>query len=309
MRVFITGASGFVGSAVARALRLRGDTVVGLSRSGAAGASSSDGVEWVRGDPAEAGDWQRHIDGCEAVVHLAGESVAGRWTSRRKRLILESRVLSTRAVVSAIEAAEAPPAVLISASGIDHYAFNPSDTAVDEAASAGEGFLAEVCVAWETAARAAERLGVRAVQMRLGVVLGGGGPAQKRRPEGALALMALPFRLYAGGRMGSGRQWVSWVHVDDVVGVVLRALDRESLRGPINVVAPEAIRQQQFARSLGAALSRPCWLPTPAPALRLALGGFAESILHGRRATPRRLLEDGYAFTFPEVDEALRASL
>jgi len=292
MRVFITGASGFVGSAIVRSLLSRGDRIVALSRSARLAKSTNERLEWVQGDPTRPGDWQRSVDGCDAVLHLAGERVAGRWTSLRRRLILAAR----------------RPLVLVCASGIDHYPFDASNETYGESAPAGDGFLAEVCIAWEAAARAAERHDVRTVQMRLGVVLGGDSESG-RRGQGALALMALPFRFYVGGRIGSGRQWVSWVHVADVVGAALRALDRESLSGPINVVAPEAIRQGDFARSLARTLQRPCWFPTPAPVLRLALGGFAESILQGRCAIPQRLLEDGYDFEFPEAMGALRASL
>jgi uncharacterized protein len=304
MRVFVTGGTGFIGRALARALVERGDQVVVLSRkAGPArerlGASSMASMDVVEGDPQYAGAWQASAAGCDAVVHLAGESVGRRrWDARVRQILHDSRVDGTRRLVEAIAAApaDARPRTLVSASGIDYYALDvdvgaaglDDDDEVDETAPAGEHFLARLCRDWEAEAREAEKLGLRVVLMRTGLVVGGeGGPMDR---------WAAAFRGYLGGRLGSGRQWVSWIHVDDVVGAYLFALDTPSLSGPVNAVAPGRLRNAEFARQLGSALGRPSWLPVPAPALRLAVGGLAEYLLAGRPAVPSALLRAGYVF-------------
>jgi uncharacterized protein len=300
MRVFMTGASGFLGRALTAALRARGDEVVGLSRKG----SGPSGVEWIAGDPATAGAWQAKVSGCDAVVHLAGESIAARrWSSAQKDLLRSSRIDGTRQVVKAIESAprESRPRVLVSASGADYYPADESERPYAEDSPAGTSFLADLCVAWEQQARGAEPLGVRVVPMRLGVVLGKG--------EGALAKLTTVFKAFVGGPVGSGRQWFSWVHVDDVVGAALLALDKAMLRGAINVVAPGAVRQREFADAIGKALGRPSWLPVPGAALRLAVGELAQYLLTGRRAVPAALEQAGYAFRYPAIQEAVNASV
>jgi uncharacterized protein (TIGR01777 family) len=300
MRVFMTGASGFLGRAIAAALRARGDEVVGLSRRG----SGEAGIQWAAGDPSVAGAWQARVAECDAVVHLAGESIAGkRWSAAQKELLRTSRLLGTANVVAAIASAprETRPRVLFSASGADYYPADESDRPYAEDSPAGTSFLAELCVAWEAAARAAEPHGVRVVTGRFGVVLG--------RGEGAMAKLATAFKAFVGGPVGSGRQWFSWVHVDDLVTAVLLALDKTALRGPINVVAPGAVRQRDFADAIGRALGRPSWLPVPGAALRLAVGELAQYLLSGRRVVPAALEHAGMTFRYPSIQEAVRASL
>lgn len=302
MRVFVTGGTGFIGVPLVHALVERGDDAVVLTRkAGPArerlGASTS--IDLVEGDPQYAGPWQARVAGCDAIVHLAGESVGRRrWDARIRQILRDSRVDGSRRVVEAIGAApaEARPRTLLSASGIDYYPLDvdvgaaglDDDDTVDESTPAGDHFLARLCVDWEAEAREAEKLGVRVVLMRTGLVVGGTG--------GAMDRWAAAFRGFVGGRLGSGRQWVSWIHLDDVIGAYLFALDTPSLAGPLNLVAPGRLRNAEFARQLGSALGRPSWLPVPAPALRLAVGGMAEYLLSGRPAVPAVLQRAGYVF-------------
>lgn len=295
MRIFVTGASGFIGRAVTEALLARGAAVVGLTR----GSPLARGSEVVTGDPSKPGAWTEALAGCDAVVHLAGEPLAGhRWTPERKREIRRSRIEGTAQVVKALAAAERPK-VLVSSSGADLYPFDESERTYGEDAERGATFLADLCREWEEAALAATKHGKRAVVMRTGVVLGKG--------EGAMAKLAPLFKSFAGGPLGGGRQWVSWVHVDDVAGAYLFALDRE-LSGAVNLVAGST-RQAELARALGDALKRPSWLPVPGIALRIAVGELAEYLLHGRRVVPAVLEKNGYVFKRPTLASALAASV
>jgi uncharacterized protein (TIGR01777 family) len=231
-------------------------------------------------------------------VHLAGESVAGgRWTRARLRRIRESRVQSTDRVARAIGRASRKPLVLVSGSAVGIYGMREDDRELDESAPPGNDVLALIAVDWEAAASPARDAGVRVVHPRTGVVLGRGG--------GALDRMTAPFRWFVGGPLGSGRQWVSWIHLRDAVRALLFALDRDALSGPVNVVAPNPVRMAALAMAIGRALRRPAAMRVPAGALRLALGrGLAQALLTGQRALPRKLLETGFAFDFAHVDEA-----
>jgi uncharacterized protein len=308
-RVFVTGGTGFIGTAVIAALRAQGHSIVVLTRSAShARDLVGAGVELIEGDSTFGGDWQVALQGVNAVINLAGQSVAGkRWTARYKQLIHDSRVETTRFLVEGM-AALAPqdrPSVLVSSSGIDYYPFAvdldaaldvAEDEEITETTPSGDTFLARVCRNWENEAKRAEPLGVRVVRMRTGVVLGKGGALEK---------MAAPFRMLLGGRLGSGRQWVSWVHLADAVRAYLFAMDHDALEGPVNLVAPGSVRAAEFARALGSAMKRPAWLPAPAFALKLAAGEFAEHILQGRRAVPAALLGHGFEFAYPELEPAL----
>lgn len=310
-RVFLTGGTGFVGRQICAALSARGDSVVVVSRDAERAVKAlPDGADVVEGDPAYAGPWQEAVRGADAVINLAGASIAGeRWSARYKQFIHDSRVETTRHVVEAMAACtdDTRPAVLVSASGIDYYPFSEDlgyslpvddDEAIDESAPPGDTFLARVCRHWESEAMEAQALGVRVVRMRTSLVLGRGGPLDR---------IAGPFRFFVGGRIGSGRQWFSWVHEDDAVAAYLFALDTDSLTGPINLVAPGNIQAGPFAEALGRALGRPSWLPVPAFAIKTAVGEFAEYILHGRRAVPGALQAASFEFTHPDVDSALQA--
>lgn len=295
MRVVVVGATGLIGRHVCEALVGRGDAAVAVSRRGASGIA---GVEDARWDPAEGPPPARVLDGADAVVNLAGAPIARwPWSARRKREIRASRVLTTRAIVDAL-AAEGRPRVLVNASGIDYYGPRGDET-VDETAGPGSGFLAETAAAWEREAVRAEDHGVRVVRMRSATVLTAEG--------GALPPMARPVKLLAGGPIGGGRQWLPWIHLDDEVGLILLALDRGDLAGPLNATSPEPPRQREFVKALGRALGRPAVVPTPAVALRVALGEMATLVLDGQRAVPRAALAAGYQFRHPELEGALRA--
>lgn len=297
MRVVITGGTGLIGSALARDLGAAGHDVVVLTRDLARGGSLPPGVRAAQWDGKSAAGWAALLDGDTAIVHLAGESVAGRWTTSRKRRIRESRVESGRAVLAAIRQAAEKPRALLQGSAVGYYGAC-GDEVVTESHPPGQDFLASVCGEWEGATAEAESLGVRRAVLRTGVVLSGEG--------GALPRMALPFRLMAGGPLGSGRQWLPWIHIADEVGAIRFLLEREDARGPFNLTAPRPLTSRDFSRALGKALHRPSLAPAPAFALRLVLGEMAEALLHGQRAVPHRLLELGYVFRFPEALGALR---
>jgi uncharacterized protein (TIGR01777 family) len=294
-RVVIAGASGLIGNRLVPALQADGWEVARLVR------RASRGAEEISWDPAAGELAPERIEGCAAVINLAGAGIGdGRWTEARRRLILRSRVDATRTLVSALARVERKPAVWINASAVGFYG-DGGDTILTEASGIGQGFLPEVCLAWETHAEGAARLGVRTVLLRLGVVLAGEG--------GALAKMLPLFRKGLGGPVGSGRQWMSWIGIEDVLGVVLFALGEPRCAGPINVVAPEPVTNAAFAAALGRVLGRPAVLPAPAWALRLAYGRMAdELLLAGTRAIPQRLTGIGYAFRQAELDGALRAA-
>jgi uncharacterized protein (TIGR01777 family) len=295
MNVVIAGGSGFIGRTLAEELLGAGSSVEILTRKPDA-ARLPAGARALRWDPSQPGDWTRRIQAADAIINLCGEGVAdGRWSERRKKAILESRVDSTRALVSALAAAGPRPAVLVNASAVGYY--GSSGGAADEKTARGDGFLAEVCQAWESEARRAEARGARVVLLRIGVVLG--------RDGGALKRMLLPFKLGLGGRLGSGEQAFPWIHVRDVAGLVGHALAREGLSGPVNAVAPGAATNAEFTRALGSALGRPAVFPVPAFVLKAALGEMSGMLLEGRPVTPAAALASGYAFRFPRLDKAL----
>lgn len=282
-----------------RALLARGDQVTVLGRdAGRIRSHFASAVTAIPWSPPELGDWTSCLRDADAVVHLAGEQAVGhRYTDGQKRRIRDSRVKTTRALVQAIEVHTSRPRVLISASAVGYYGARDFNDSLVESSPGGHDFLAEVCHEWETAAAAAEGLGVRVVRARLGVVLG--------RDGGALPALVRPFRFGLGGRIGSGHQGVSWVHIDDVVSAIRAALDDEALRGAVNVTAPHPVRQQQFAEAIGHAINRPVWLATPAAALKLAFGEGAEPLLTGQRVLPEKLLAHGFSFRYATLDSAL----
>jgi hypothetical protein len=300
MRAFVTGGTGLVGGRLVARLRERGDTAIVLSRSAAkARARFGDTCEVVEGDPTTAGSWQKQIDGCDAVVNLAGENLfARRWSDNFKILIRESRVRATTNVVTAIAQAQNRPRVLVNGSAVGYYGFH-GDQELTEESPAGDDFLARTCVAWEDAAKPVEQSGVRLAFLRTGVVLAKAG--------GALQMMLLPFKLFLfGGKTGSGRQWVSWIHHDDEVGLILFAMDNAQVRGPLNATAPVPVTNLELAKAIGQAMGRPSFMPTPGFMLRLGLGEVADLVVKGQRVVPQKAQELGYAFRFPEINAALR---
>jgi uncharacterized protein len=297
MDVVLSGASGLIGQAVMRALHARGDRVARLVRGG---TTNDDEIGWEpnRGEIDAAA-----LEGFDAVVHLAGEGIAARkWTEEQKRRILESRTNGTALLVGALASRARRPRVLVSASAIGYYG-NRGDEVLTEDSAAGSDFLADVCTQWEVATVPAIDAGVRAVNVRSGIVLDEHG--------GALARMLLPFRLGVGGRIATGKQWMSWIALDDEVGAILRAIDDDALRGPINATAPNPVRNDEFTRSLGHVLHRPTILPTPLGPLRIRYGTeLVESLLcYSQRVQPTRLQAAGYDFRLPSLEAALRAVL
>ncbi len=298
--IVCAGATGFIGQKLVRALTGRGEQVVVLSRDpDAAGRHLGAGVTPVRWDGRTAEGWGHLVEGASAVVNLAGDSLSsGRWTSRKKARILKSRTDAGRAIAEAIRSAVAKPRVLLQASAVGYYGSRGEEELVETSAS-GTGFLADVCRQWEASAAEVETLGVRRVVLRSGVVLG--------REGGALPPIALSFKLLVGGRLGSGRQWMAWVHHEDEVRAMLFLIDHEQGRGVYNIAAPGAVRQMEFARALGKALKRPHFFRVPAFVMRLVFGEKAdETVLVSQRVRPARLLEMGFEFRLPEIRSALK---
>lgn len=293
-KILVSGSSGLLGSALTSSLTINGSQVTRLVRGSAAGANQ---IAWNPAQPLS----PESVSGFDAVIHLAGESVVGRWTAAKKAAIRDSRVLGTRHLAEALAKAARPPRVLISASAIGYYG-DRGEEALREDSSAGEGFLPEVCGEWEAAAEPATKAGIRAVQIRIGVVLSATG--------GALQKMLPPFRLGLGGNMGNGRQWMSWIDVEDLVGAIHHIMKTESLRGPVNMVAPNPVRNSEFTKILASVLSRPAIFPMPAFAARLAFGQMAdELLLASQRVEPAKLLASGYVFQRPDLRRSLLAIL
>jgi len=296
MKILISGSHGLVGSALATSLKGDGHEVLALVRR----APFSDAeVEWYpeRGSLALSG-----MEGMDAVVHLAGESIAsGRWTDEKKKRIRDSRVAATRLLAEALGNLHEPPKTLISASAIGYYG-GRGDLILTEASAPGNDFLASVCVEWEDATESAHAKGIRVIKARFGVILSPDG--------GALKKMLPPFRIGVGGRLGSGKQWMSWIALDDVVGALRFVLDHETLSGPVNFVAPNPVTNAEFTKTLGKILSRPTLLPVPEFAARLAFGEMADALLlSSQRVAPERLQRAGYEFEYPDLAGALKQAL
>jgi uncharacterized protein (TIGR01777 family) len=300
MNVTITGATGLIGTGIVRALRARGDVVTVLTRDPDRARGALGDVEAHAWRPLEEPAPAAALSGRDAVVHLAGENVAQRWTDASRRAIRASREIGTRNLVAGLAAAEDRPGVLVSASGIDYYGPR-GDEPVTEDTPPGDDFLAQVCVAWEREAAAAHEHGVRVATLRTAVVLD--------RAGGALSKMLPFFRLGIGGPVAGGRQYMPWIHADDIVGLYLAAVDGADWHGPVNACAPEPVTNRDFSRALGRALHRPALAPVPGLAVRLLYGDMAEIVTTGQRAVPTRALERGYAFRHTDLDAALRDAL
>jgi len=290
MRVLVAGGTGFIGRPLCDALRAEGHTVLVVSRD-----RSHAGQRAISWDAVPAA-----VNDVDAIVNLAGESLAAhRWSGAQKMRIIESRVATTRAMVDAVGAAQSRPGVLVNASAVGFYGPRGDET-LDETAGPGTGFLSKVCQAWEGEAMRAEALGLRVARLRFRIVLAADG--------GALARMLPPFRAFVGGPLGNGRQWMSWIHRDDVTGLVLDTLAKDGYRGAVNVTAPQPVTNRDFSKALGAALARPAVMRAPASVLRLALGEMADMLLTGQRVVPAAAQRLGYRFRYPQLTAALRAS-
>jgi uncharacterized protein len=297
-RIVVSGGTGYIGSALVKYLTDRGDSVTVLTR-GPAREGNPRSVTW---DPYQVGEWAKAIDGVDAVVHLAGERAVGvRYTEAMKRRIHDSRVLTTQNVVRAIAAASVKPRVLVSASAVGYYGNRPASERVDENAKPGDDFLARLCVDWEAASERARDVGVRVVNPRIGVVFGPG--------DGPLKLMALPFKLFVGGKLGSGEQGISWIHLDDAVAALAMCIDDDSMPAKVNVCSPNPASNAEVSAAIAKALHRPSWLTVPKFGLKVLFGEGAETILTGQYAVPGVLLASGLPFTYSSVGDGISTAL
>ena len=300
MKIAITGATGLVGSQLVAQLQQKKHQTLVFTRNISKAqkvfpASAFPNVEAVQYTPQESGDWQQRISGCDAVINLAGESISERWSPQKKQAIMESRQIGTRKLVEAIAMAEQKPQVLVSGSAVGYY--GTSETAAfDETSSAGNDFLAQVCQNWEQEAQKVTEYGVRLVIFRIGIVLANGG---------ALGKMIGPFKMFAGGPIGSGKQWFSWIHRDDLVGLIVRAVEQEDMSGVYNATAPNPVRMGKLCETLGEVMNRPSWLPVPDFVLEILLGDGASVVLQGQRVLPKQTQATGYSYQYPELKPAL----
>ncbi|RJR19652.1 MAG: TIGR01777 family protein [Desulfobacteraceae bacterium] len=297
MKIFITGGTGFVGTSLAEALLRDNHQVTILTRSIRKSDALKNGVLFIQGDPLKSGPWQKMIRDHEVVLNLAGASIFRRWTKKTRQAIRESRILTTQNLVNAIREERGRTSTLISTSAVGYYGFH-EDEELDESSGPGEGFLASVTREWEETALLAESAGIRVLLCRLGIVLGHDG--------GALGMIVPLFRKWLGSPLGNGKQWMSWIHEKDLVGIYRFLISRTDIRGPVNCTAPFAVTNRQFTDALGDALGKPLFLP-PAPGfiLRMIMGEFATVVLKGQRVTPRKLLDAGFIFEFQQIRDAL----
>lgn len=297
MNVFVTGGTGFVGSAVVRALVENGHLVTILTRSADKAKSSSEGVRFIEGDPTRPGSWQDEIKKHQAIINLAGASIFRKWSKAAKKIILESRLSTTKNIVHALAKNRHNQIHLLNASAVGYYGFC-RDNILDEESPRGDDFLARVSSLWEQTASEAERYGHRVVLCRLGIVLGKG--------EGALAQLHKIFDHYLGAQLGSGKQWFSWVHLEDLTRIFCFLLENTELSGPVNCTSPHPVRNKELTKTLAQSLGKPLLFPrVPGFMLKLVLGEFAETLLNGQRVKPQKLLEGGFEFKSPFLQGAL----
>ena len=299
MKVAIAGGTGFVGSRLVERLLAEGHQVLILTRNPAS-VKPAPNVEVVAYNPKESGAWQQSISGCDAVVNLAGEPIAEkRWTPEHKQEIVNSRKIGTQKIVEAISKANPKPSVLVSASAIGYY--GTSETATfEESSPSGNDFLAQVCQEWEAEAQKVKDTGTRLVIVRIGIVLAMGG---------AIGKMIPPFKMFAGGPIGTGKQWFSWIHRDDLVNLILFALQQREVEGVLNATAPNPVRMNEVSQTLGEVLNRPSWLPVPAFALEVLLGDGAQVVLEGQQVLPKRTITQGFDYQYPSLKQALEEFL
>jgi uncharacterized protein (TIGR01777 family) len=298
MKLVITGATGFIGSILIDRLWNQLHHLTLLSRRPPREVNITR-KEWFAWQPGIGGEWQKAVDGADGIVNLAGEPIAGkRWSAAQKGQLRSSRIDATKSLVDAITKAQVKPKFLINASAVGYYGAH-GDESVTEKTGPGGDFLARLCVDWEEEAKKAEAFGVRVALVRTGIVLAKG--------QGALAKMVPPFKMFAGGPLGSGQQWMPWIHIEDEVGLICFLIENDAARGAFNGTAPNPVTMQVFAKALGDALNRPSWVSVPPLALALMLGEMSEMLLHGQRAVPEAVLKLGFSFKYPELTEALRS--
>jgi len=292
MKIFITGGTGFVGKTLASALVRSGHEASILTRSG---KGEFPGISWIEGDPTQKGKWQEAVKEHRVIINLAGASIFTRWTKEAKKIIRESRILTTRHLLEAMDGGKGK--TLFSTSAIGYYGFHGDEDLTEESPPGGD-FLALLARDWEAEAKEAEKKGCRVVLTRFGIVLGEKG--------GALGQMIPLFNKYVGGPLGSGKQWFSWIHIVDLTRAFLFLLEHPEISGPVNFTAPNPVRNKELAQWLGRILGRPAFLPAPGFMLRLVLGEFGSILLEGQRVLPQKLVQAGFQFSYPEIDRALR---
>jgi uncharacterized protein (TIGR01777 family) len=294
MNILLTGGTGFIGTQLTERLVNEGHRVTLIGRSGVGEMTFPEGVRFIQGNTMIEGAWQDAVSKNEVIINLAGESIFTRWNDKTKKLIYDSRILTTRNIVNAIEHDNV---ILFNASAVGYYGPRHDEEVTEEDAN-GDDFLSMVCQDWEKEALKAEAKGVRVIIPRFGIVLGKGG--------GAISQMVPMFKKYLGGPLGSGKQWSPWIHMEDVIRAFLFLLEKPSVEGPVNFCAPNPVRNSELTRALGEILNKPAFMPAPAFMVRLALGEFADILLTGQRVIPKKLQENGFQFKFPEVKGALR---
>ena len=298
MRLVITGATGFIGSALCDKLLAQGHALTLLTRGSPRDANTGT-KRWLHWTPGTVREWDVALDGADGVINLAGEPIAEKkWTPTQRRRIEKSRIDATHSLVQACAKAKQRPQFLINASAVGYYGPH-GDEMITEEIAPGNDFLSVLCRDWEEEAKKAEELGMRVVRLRIGIVLGHGG--------GALGKMAVPFKYFVGGALGSGQQWMSWIHLEDLVGLILQTIDDPRTTGPVNATAPNPVRNKEFCQTLAKVMHRPCWASVPSFALRMALGDMAEMLLTGQRVIPAVAEKSGYRFRYPTLEPALQA--
>lgn len=300
MKLVVTGATGFIGTPLCARLIEQGHTLTLFTRGSPRDAGSA-AKRWVHWTPGALREWGTALNGADGVINLAGEPIAAKkWTHLQRHRIETSRVDGTNSLVQAIARAAVKPKFLISASAVGYYGPRGDETVTEETPP-GDDFLSFVCREWEEEAKKAEELGLRVVCLRTGIVLGTGG--------GALGKMIMPFKLFVGGPLGSGQQWMSWIQLEDHIRLILELIENTQASGPVNATAPNPVRNKEFCQTLGKVLDRPCWAPVPGFALKLVLGDMADMLLTGQRVIPAAAQKLGFQFRYPTLEEALRASI
>lgn len=298
MRIFISGATGFIGTRLSKLLLDKGHTVTGLGRSPAHPLQVYNNFDYISADSSKEGDWQHAVSKADAIINLAGVNIFRYWTKKAKSLIYDSRILTTRHIVQAMPTDK--DQVLMSASAVGYYGNRGVET-LNERSTPGPCFLSKVCVDWETEAFKAEQKNKRVVATRFGPVLD--------KEDGPLPKMILSFKFFAGGTLGSGKQWMSWVHIDDLLASVLFCMENKDMNGPVNICTPHPVQNQEFAKTVGKIMKRPSFFKVPSFAIKLAMGEMGEAMTYSQKAMPEKLLQHGFEFRHPRIQEALEVML